>query len=296
MRFAAIDVGTNAVRLMVARVRENGYLRVEKEFMLRIPLRLGGDVFTQQAVGDEKARQLVRTMAAFKNLIEVFSPLAYRACATSAMREATNGAEVVERVRQEAGVDLEVIDGQTEAEIIFSYQLEEELSPETTYLYIDVGGGSTELRLFAGGDVIASNSFPIGGVRLLSHSVPAQSWQELEQWVRRKARPLAPVGIGSGGNIARYHRLAKLSENQPIPRKKLYKIYSELAQLSINERIRTYKLKPDRADIIVPAGQIYHSVMDWGHIDYMYVPKYGLVDGLIKGLYQQYQPPQAAQA
>lgn len=286
-RYAAIDIGSNAVRLLIGRVQAQESPRVEKELLVRVPLRLGTEVFTQRELSRETVRQLTETMSAFGHLLKVFRPRALRACATSAMREARNGAEVVRQIATATGMPLETIDGRQEAELIFANRIDRDFFDDDAFLYVDVGGGSTELNLFADGRRLASDSFKIGGVRVLNQAVPAQEWQRLEHWVREHCREIGAVAIGSGGNIGRLHRLAKLDEKRPLSRKKLARLLSDLEPLEVAERVRKFKLKPDRADVIVPAGKIYLAIMEWAGIRKIHVPRFGLADGLILDMYRK---------
>ena len=288
-RYAAIDIGTNAVRLLVGRVHLKGSPRVEKELLVRVPLRLGNDVFSHKELTPESVRQLLETMASFQHLISVFQPRAVRACATSAMRDSRNGDKVAAAIQEKTGLKLEVIDGKQEAELIFSNRIDRLLADRDSFLYIDVGGGSTELNLFTEGRRFAYRSFNIGGVRILKGAVPVGEEQRLQEWVEEHARQAGAVAIGSGGNIGRLHRLAKLEDGEPLPRKKLGQILAKLDGLTVEERMRTYKLKPDRADVIVPAGNIYLQIMKWAGIRTIHVPKFGLADGLILHMCRQHE-------
>lgn len=288
--FAAIDVGSNAVRLMIARVEmKNGYPTVQKEVFLRIPLRLGTEVFKDRRLSHASQNNLVKTMLAFRQIIDVFAPLSYRACATSALRDAENGSETVEMVARDAGIELEIIDGFQEAMVVFSSHVQDSLDPAKSYLFIDVGGGSTELLLYRNGEVLCSNSFNIGTVRLLYNTLDPAEWDTMEQWITQHIQPHAPVAIGSGGNINRINRIVKKDSKKILSRATLKRIYHHLSELSIDERVILYGLKSGRADVIVPAGRIYLAVMQWGGIEAMHVPKFGLVDGLIIQQYEGWQ-------
>ncbi len=288
-RYAAIDIGTNAVRLLVGRVHLKGSPRVEKDLLVRVPLRLGNDVFSHKELTPESVRRLIETMASFQHLISVFQPRAVRACATSAMRESRNGDRVVAAIKDKTGLKLEVIDGKQEAELIFSNRIDRQFTDRDTFLYIDVGGGSTELNLFADGRRFAYRSFNIGGVRILKGAVPVGEEQRLQEWVMEHARQAGAVAIGSGGNIGRLHRLAKLEPDQPLSRKKLSQLIAKLDSLTVEERIQSFKLKSDRADVIVPAGNIYLQIMKWAGIRTIQVPKFGLADGLILHMCHQHE-------
>lgn len=288
-RYAAIDIGTNAVRLLVGRVFLKGAPRVEKDLLVRVPLRLGNDVFSRKELTQESVRKLLETMAAFQHLISVFQPRAVRACATSAMRESRNGDEVSAAIKEKTGIQLDVIDGKQEAELIFNNRIDRQFADLDTFLYIDVGGGSTELNLFAEGRRFACRSFNVGGVRILKGAVPVGEQQRMQEWVEENARRPGAVAIGSGGNIGRLHRMAKLEADQPLSRKKLSQLLTALGCLTVEERMQSFKLKPDRADVIFPAGSIYLQIMKWAGIRTIHVPKFGLADGLILHMCRQHE-------
>ena len=291
MKFAAIDIGSNAVRLLFANVfEEKQKASFRKESLIRMPLRLGTDVFTHGRLSQEKADDLLKMMTAFKYLIETQRPLAFRACATSAMREAANGAEVTARILAQTGIAIEIIDGKKEAELIYSNHIADNLAPGMSYLYIDVGGGSTELTLISNNQTVASASFDIGTVRMLNDLVTLSAWTALKVWVKKTTadhRPLA--AIGTGGNINKYFSLSEQREGKPLAFKKLRSLYTFLQAHSLAERIEQLGLKPDRADVIIPAGRIYLSIMKWADIAQIYVPQVGLSDGMIHTLYEEYK-------
>ncbi|NIS38950.1 exopolyphosphatase, partial [Candidatus Saccharibacteria bacterium] len=292
--FAAIDIGSNAVRLLFTRVFENGDQPFfKKESLIRIPLRLGDDAFNKNLISAEKVDMLLNTMTGFKHLIDAYQPLSYKAFATSAMREAQNGEKIVEAVKNQSGIDLEIIDGKIEAEIIYSNHFETKKNSGDSYLYVDVGGGSTELTLFAEGKSQSSRSFNIGTVRLLENKVPDAYWKEMKGWLKENAKDLLSiVGVGSGGNINKIFRLARKKESKPISYKKIKKIDKLLNSYTFEERIRKLNLRADRADVIVPASRIYLSVMKWGKIKHMYVPQIGLADGVVHLLYERHKNDQ----
>lgn len=291
MKFAAIDIGSNAVRLLLSRVIENGNQPMfKKESLIRIPIRLGEDSFTQKKISKEKQDNLLKTMIGFKHLMEAYEAVDYIACATSAMREAENGEEIVEKIKKESSINLEIIDGKREADIINSNHIEKKLNQNRSYLYIDVGGGSTELTLFSNSQSITSKSFNIGTVRLIKKMVAKQNWQEMKNWIKENTVKYQPlIGIGSGGNINKIFRLSRKKEGNPISYKKIKEIYKFLKTYSFEERIKVLGLRPDRADVILPASEIYLSVMKWGKIKQMFVPQIGLSDGLIHILYEEYK-------
>jgi exopolyphosphatase/guanosine-5'-triphosphate,3'-diphosphate pyrophosphatase len=290
MKFASIDIGSNAVRLLLCSVIEDGNeVLFKKNELVRIPLRLGEDAFITKKISEDKIVQLVKTMHAFRLLIEVFGALDYRACATSAMREATNGSEIIERVKNEAGITIEIIHGKTEAEIIYSNHIAEHLDLNSSYLYIDVGGGSTELTLFSKGRIEFSQSFNIGTIRLLHDKVSKEHWSDFKETVRNITKNYRPLkAIGSGGNINKLYKTLKKKEGKSLQYDKI-KEYSEyLSTFSLDERIVKLGLNPDRADVILPAAKIFLSVMKNAGIDEIIVPQIGLSDGIIHLLYEKH--------
>lgn len=291
-RFAAIDIGSNAMRLMIARIEGDEQRRqLHKEAFFRVPLRLGSDVFRLQRLSKETQVKLMKTMEAFRNLVEVFEPVSLKACATSAMRDSANGGDMVAEIKTQTGISLEIISGSDEADLIFSTHIRKTLEPHQTYLFIDVGGGSTELMLYSDERVINSHSFNIGTVRLLNDAVDTSEWDSMRAWLKANLSDVYAIGIGSGGNINRLNRIAKKDENQGLKRQKLQQLYKELKNMDIAERIDTFRIKPDRAEVIVPAALIYLQVMKWGDISDIKVPKFGLVDGLIHQQYIHYLNP-----
>jgi len=290
MKFAAIDIGSNAIRLLFTQVFQNGKeAYFKKDALFRVPIRLGEDVFVHQRISEEKAHSLIEAMIAFKHLMESYQPVDYMACATSAMREAVNGEEIVKRIKKEALIDIEIINGEREADLIYMNHVAEKLNPKKAYLYIDVGGGSTEVTLIAKGKVAASHSFNLGTVRILNNLDSADEWQALKNWLKDytdKYQPLA--GIGSGGNINTIFSLSRKKEGKPLSFRKMKKIYDNLNSYSFEERIRLLRLKPDRADVIIPASKIFLSIMKWASMKSIYVPQIGLADGIIHMLYEKH--------
>ncbi|WP_219223589.1 exopolyphosphatase [Pedobacter antarcticus] len=283
LRYAAIDVGSNAVRLLIADItqNENGY-SFKKNTLVRVPLRLGDDAFLEQKISKKKSGDLVKTMIAFKNLMDVYQVSAYLACATSSMREAGNGAEIIEIIREKADLDLEIIEGQREANIIYANHIEDSLDIRKNYLYIDVGGGSTELSVFVNKIPVASKSFNIGTIRILDNQDKEETWEEMKAWLKEHTRDYKNLaGIGTGGNINKIYRMANEKDGVPLSFLKLKSIYNQLNILSLKERIQIYGLNPDRADVIIPASEIFITIMKWTGIKQIYVPRVGMVDGII---------------
>ncbi len=291
MRFASIDIGSNAVRLLLCNVYDHdGDPVFKKAELVRMPIRLGEDVFRFGRISDEKKEKLAKTMQAYRLLIESFEAISYRACATAAMREAENGKEVLAFVKKQSGIDIEIIDGKTEAQIIYSNHIEEHLDHNQNYLYIDVGGGSTELTLFVKNKVVASQSFNIGTIRLLHDQVAKETWNDFKDWVKEKTKAHLPLtAIGSGGNINKLFKMSDKKENKPLTFSKIQENYYFLKEFSVEQRITILGLNPDRADVIVPASKIFLTVMKTAGIDKIIVPQIGLSDGIVHLLYEQYK-------
>lgn len=285
MRYAAIDIGSNAVRLLIADILEkNEGVVYMKNTLLRVPLRLGDDAFIEKHISPAKFSDMVKTMGAFRNLLDVYKVGEYMACATSAMREAHNGAEVVNACREE-GIDIQIIDGGLEAEIIYNSYLHSTMEKDKTYLYIDVGGGSTEISLFADAKLIASQSFNLGTIRILDNQDDKQTWDDMRQWVREHTRPYKHIyGIGTGGNINKLSRLANEKVDKPMTYAKIKAIYDYLNSLSLKDRIHEVGLRSDRADVIIPASEIFLTIMKVGGLKNITAPRVGLVDGIIQTL------------
>jgi len=289
LRYAAIDVGSNAVRLLIADIsRQDGKYKYKKNTLIRVPLRLGDDAFLDQHISDKKAGDLIKTMASFKNLMDVYHVSEYLACATSAMREARNGQEIVKLIKQETDLTLEIIEGQREANIIYANHIEEDLDENKTYLYIDVGGGSTELSVFVKGVPEASRSFNIGTIRMLDNQDKEETWEEMKEWVKDNTKANKHLAaIGTGGNINKLFRMSDEKDGAPMSLQKLNSLYNKLISYSLKERINVLGLNPDRADVIIPASEIYLTLMKWAGIKQIYVPKVGMADGIIKLLIEE---------
>ena len=287
--YAAIDIGSNAVRLLVSTITEQKG-REDTDFrktsLVRVPIRLGEDVFEKSVISEKNIERMVDTMQAFNLLMKSHGIEKYKACATSAMREAKNGAEVVEKIKAKTGVEIEIIDGNHEAAIIAATDLHELIKNDCNYLYVDVGGGSTEYTLYSSGKTVASRSFKIGTVRLLNDLVDDGAWEEMEKWVRETTKPYKKIDlIGSGGNINNIFKTSGKKEGKPLSLAYIKKYNDLLNSLSYEERVMDLKLKSDRADVIIPASKIYLSSMKWARADNIFVPKIGLADGIIKSLY-----------
>lgn len=288
MKFAAIDIGSNAVRLLFCNVYDDdGKVTLKKAELIRVPLRLGEDSFITGSISEEKTEKLIDAMKAFKTLIKVNDVTDYRACATSAMRDASNGKEVIDRVRKETGVQIELIDGKTEAAILYSNHMQERVDKDASYLYIDIGGGSTELTLFSKGKTIASQSFNIGTIRMLHNQIDKAYWIFFKEWIENTTKGYSPlIGIGSGGNINKLFKMSGRKPNKMISTEKLKSLYDMLEAYTYEERIKILGLNTDRADVIIPASKILLTILKKATIENVIVPQTGLADGIIHQLYR----------
>jgi exopolyphosphatase/guanosine-5'-triphosphate,3'-diphosphate pyrophosphatase len=291
MRLAAIDIGSNAARLLIsdATTNENGKAQFQKLNLVRVPLRLGFDVFEDKFISKEREEMIMKTIRSYKLLADVYEVEHLKACATSAMRDAKNGSDIISKVKEETGIEIEIITGDAEASLIYENHVAENLDKDHSYLYIDVGGGSTELTFFATGELQFKRSFNIGTIRLLKKQVDEFMWDEMRDFIKRetKGHDGDMVAIGSGGNINKVFSLSKRKEGKPLQLDLLKDYLRELGSFSLQDRMRLYKMREDRADVIVPALSIYVNVMRWANIDEIYVPKIGLADGLIQHLYEE---------
>lgn len=296
MIFAAIDIGSNAGRLLFSSVTEvNGTPKAEKASLIRIPLRLGFDVFDSGVISDEKAEDLVNTLKAFKLLIDVYRPVSYRACATSAMREAKNSAVLIERIKSEVGIELQVIDGIKEAKFITANN-DAFFNEKIPYvMFIDVGGGSTEISLLHDNKLIDSQSFNIGTIRLLNKGVASSEWERLALWLANYKNIYKKLHlVGSGGNINKIKKLYGSQIDEFVSFERIAKAHKELSKISVAERISSLNLRPDRADVIVPAAEIFLAIHRILKIERIYIPKIGLADGIIYSLYHDYAKNKSA--
>lgn len=290
MKLAAIDIGSNAVRLLFINVYETpegpSYV---KDAMYRVPLRLGEEVFKKGKLSKKKIKDFVNTMQAFKKLMKVHDPVAYMACATSAMREAENAKEVIEKIKKKTGIKITVISGQEEADILFSNHVEQfQPDPDLNYMYIDVGGGSTELILISKGEKKDRRSFNIGTLRLRDGKVADKEWLDMEYWLMGLRDQYAPMkAVGTGGNINTIQKYFNKSKGAELTRQAVQDTYDLLKPLTLEERILKYSLKPDRADVIVPAAEIFLKVMTIMDIQKIIIPKVGLADGMVHQMFEQ---------
>jgi exopolyphosphatase / guanosine-5'-triphosphate,3'-diphosphate pyrophosphatase len=287
---AAIDIGSNAIRLLIYNVDTNGLsVDFKKAAFLRVPIRLGEDVFTKRCISVEKQEMMMNAMYAFSYSMKVYGVDRYRACATSAMRDASNGVEIVELIRKNSGIHIEIINGQEEADIIFEAGgLEKVMDKNRNYLYVDVGGGSTEVVLFNNQQKILTRSFQLGTVRILSDAVDEGEFDELRKWLKKFYKDYFPLSIiGSGGNINKIHKLLGKKENEYISYPEIRVFYETMKDMTYDERILNYKLKNYRADVIIPAMKIFNIICKTCKINEIYVPKVGLADGIIHHLYHE---------
>ena len=287
---AAIDIGSNAARLLITEVERglNGNPEFIKLNLVRVPLRLGFDVFEYKKISAEKEQMIINTLQAYKYLLDAYRVEHFKACATAAMRDAENAASVLERVKQATGIQVDVITGDEEASIIYENHVAESLDRDRAYLYIDVGGGSTELTLFNNNSLIFKESFDIGTIRLLKNQVTEEKWMEVKDFLKEETKSFKNlVAIGTGGNINKVFSMSKKKDGKPLPLELLKDYHKEMGSFSVYQRMRVYNMREDRADVIVPALQIFINVMRWADAGEVWVPKIGLADGLIKHLYKQ---------
>lgn len=291
MKFAAIDIGSNAIRLLIEEVHDDaGEYHIEKVSLTRVPVRLGEDVFTAGKISKQKISQLVKTMRAFKYLMEVHDTKIFRACATSAMREAKNRRAVIQKVKADAGIDIELLSGDAEADLIFSNYFAQNLNDKGSYLYIDVGGGSTELTLIKNGKKIKGQSFELGTVRMLSNATDTKVWERARRWIQSSIKESDNItAIGTGGNINTVFKIAGKKPSQLITLQEIKNQHDLLNRYTVDQRITKLKMKPDRADVIIPACEIYVRLMQYARINQMIVPKIGLADGIILDLFSNWK-------
>lgn len=293
-RFAAIDIGSNAMRLLIMNVIENGKEPVfKKASLVRVPVRLGHEVFTKGRIPEEKVDVLLNAIKSYKWLIKAFNVVGLRACATSAMREADNGGEVVELIKKKTGINVEIVSGKQEADIIYGTHIETLLDHKKSYMYVDVGGGSTEITIFSRNQLVLSKSFEVGTVRQLENVVNVKAWQSMKRWVKEHSSKYQPIYlIGSGGNINRLIKMARTSKKKRTPsitRDQIQKLYNEIISVPYEDRIGKFDMNPDRADVIIPASEIFLNIMKWAGSNKVYVPQIGLADGIIRELYLEYK-------
>ena len=290
MKLAAIDIGSNAARLLISEVLldEKGIPSFNKLNLVRVPLRLGFDVFESSEISKAKTGMVMQTMKAYKHLMNAYGVQHVKACATSAMRDAKNAADLIRKIKLETDISIEVISGDLEANLIYENHVAENMDKEHSYLYIDVGGGSTELSFFSNNILTYKKSFNIGTIRLLKNMVTDKQWDEMKDVLKAVTKGHKQVvAIGTGGNINKVFSMSKRKDGKPLSLELLKDYYKELGNVSLEERITKYDLREDRADVIVPALQIYTNAMRWADAEEIYVPKIGLVDGLIRHLWEE---------
>lgn len=296
MKLAAIDIGSNAARLLITEVTQvNGDKPVfTKMNLFRIPLRLGFDVFENNYISVQRQDMLMQTMKAYKHLMNAYQVDAVKACATSAMRDASNASEIIHNVKQQTGIEIEVISGDMEANLVYENHVAENMDKDHSYMYIDVGGGSTELSFFSNGKLVFKKSYNIGTIRLLKNKVTEEEWDVMKDEIKAVTKGHKEVvAIGSGGNINKIFSLSKKKEGKPLSLDILRDYYRELEAVSVEERISKYLLREDRADVIVPALLIYINAMRWANAEDIFIPKIGLADGLIQHLWEEVKGMQA---
>ncbi|WP_310991834.1 Ppx/GppA phosphatase family protein [Aequorivita marina] len=289
-KYAAIDIGSNAIRLLINSVieQQDKDTIFKKTSLVRVPIRLGAEVFVNGKISEGKAARMLDAMTAFKLLMNTHGIERYRACATSAMREASNGQEVAQEIKNKCGINIDIIDGNDEAVIIASTDLKTLIQDDKVFLYVDVGGGSTELTVFANGKTISSKSFKIGTIRLLEGLVHEETWNQMEAWIKRETFDYRNISmIGSGGNINTIFKKSGKKLGKPLSYAYLSSYFKKLKSLTYEERITQLDMNPDRADVVIPATRIYLSAMKWAKAKNVFVPKIGLSDGIIKSLYNE---------
>lgn len=289
-KYAAVDIGSNAIRLLITTVieKEGFPTQFKKTSLVRLPIRLGADVFLKGSISSGNYKRLLDAMHAYSLIIKTHNVVAFRACATSAMREAKNGQQIVSKLKAATGIDIQIIDGNDEAAIIASTDLKQLISDNKVFLYVDVGGGSTEFTVFANGKNIASHSFKLGTVRIINGMVEDVTWQQAKNWVTQHTKAYSKINvIGSGGNINSIYRFSENKIGQPLSYLFMSSFYEKVKQYDYNQRVFELKMNPDRADVIIPATRIYLSAMKWAKAKNMYVPKIGLADGIVKQLYNE---------
>lgn len=290
-KLAAIDIGSNAIRILIANVvQEVGdhpvYMKSE---MIRVPIRLGQDSFTVGEISKKNMKRVVKAMKAFKLIMKVNGVKHYMACATSALRESNNADELVARVKKKSKIKIEVIDGRKEAEIISNTTILDSFGQNRNYLYVDVGGGSTEVSVLQDGRRIVSKSFKIGTVRMINNMVNEKVWFEIEKWIQTHTAGIEKIALlGSGGNINKIFKLSNTKEGKPLTYIKINTFYQDLKMLTYEQRILKYNLNLDRADVILPALEIYLKALKWSGATKVFVPKIGLADGMIKMMYKKF--------
>ncbi|MDO7581769.1 MAG: exopolyphosphatase [Flavobacteriaceae bacterium] len=290
-KLAAIDIGSNAIRILISNVVqvEGEHPVFMKSEMIRVPIRLGEDSFTVGEISPKNIKRVVKAMKAFKLIMKINGVKNYMACATSALRESSNADELIAKVKKKAGIKIELIDGKKEAEIISYTTILANQGHNSNYLYVDVGGGSTEFSVLKNGKRIVSKSFKAGTVRMINYMVNDKVWLEIEKWIKMNTKGIEKIQLlGSGGNINKVFKLSNIKDGNPITYFNLKSFYQDLKKLSYEERILRYNLNLDRADVILPALEIYLKALKWSGATKVFVPKIGLSDGMIKMMYKKH--------
>ena len=289
-KFAAIDIGSNAIRILIANIIQTEHNVVfQKNSLIRSPVRLGEDSFTLGEISPKSLKRFVKTMKAFKLLMNIHGVSHYKAFATSALREANNSSYVIKTVKKKAGIKVEIIDGTKEAEIISNSKISEFINTQKTFLFVDVGGGSTEFTFINEGNHVVSKSFKIGTVRLINNLIDDRVWIGIENWIKKNSMKYEKITLmGSGGNINKLFKLSNIKEGKPLSKIKLSQLFYQLEKLNYEERVLKFELNPDRADVIVPAARIYLKALEWSGGQKIYVPRFGLSDGMIKYMYKNF--------
>lgn len=289
-KVAAIDIGSNSVRLLIVNAVENGENTLfKKSALIRVPVRLGATAFSDHKIPKKSVDRLVDAMIGFKHIMRANEVLHYKGCATSAMREAKNGSEIVKRIKEEAGIDIGIITGNSEATMIFNSQHAQAGKLSNNCLFVDVGGGSTEITIFVNHQPIAATSFNIGTIRILQNQVTKDDWKQMKEWLKKELKNVHNFSvIGSGGNINRIAKIAQLKPGKAMSYDLLNDIISHIKSFSMDDRVKVLDLNPDRADVIIPAGEIFLTLMRWTEAKKLFVPKIGLGDGIVREVYDEY--------
>lgn len=289
-KYAGIDIGSNAIRLLIVSVieQEKEETIFKKTSLVRVPIRLGAEVFLDGSISQTNASRMTDAMGAFRLLMKTHNITRFRACATSAMREASNGSQIAAEIEKKTGIHINIIDGKDEAAIIASTDLKALIEEDKVFLYVDVGGGSTELTLFANGETVVSKSFKLGTVRLLEGLVEESVWDDMQTWIKTQTKAFKKISlIGSGGNINTIFKKSGRKMGKPLTYLYLSSFYQSLKALTYEERITKMDMNPDRADVVIPATRIYLSAMKWSKAKNVFVPKIGLSDGIVRSLYNE---------
>jgi exopolyphosphatase/guanosine-5'-triphosphate,3'-diphosphate pyrophosphatase len=289
-KFAAIDIGSNAIRLLIANViiKKGFPIKFIKSSIVRVPIRLGQDSFTIGEISSKNIKKIIKTIKAFKHIINVNEVKNFLAFATSALREANNSKEVIRLVRKKTKLKIEIIDGRKEAKIISLNNIFENINKNRTFIYVDVGGGSTEFSIIVDGKRTKSKSFKIGTVRMINKMTSEHVWEKIRIWIKSNTRKHSKIAlIGSGGNINRIYKMAGVLDSRPLSNIKLNSIYKSLIKMTYEERIINFDLNPDRSDVIIPAAKIFLKTLQWSESTEIYVPKVGLADGMVRLMYNK---------